>query len=88
MDAGDSKRTIIWSCCITAVVLIVVLVFFSFSSLDANEYGLDYSRISKTLDTTVYSSGYHFLGFGHKFIIYPSSIMNMEFSNATTADQP
>ena len=70
----NPKAAIGCCCCVTAVVAIAFFVFFSFSSLDAQEFGLDYSSISKTIDRSVYGSGYHFLGFGHKFIRYPSVI--------------
>lgn len=74
MDFEDPKQAICCCCTLTAVVAIGVLVFFSYSSLDAYEYGLDYSGITKTIDTNVYGSGYHFLGFGHSFIRYPSTV--------------
>lgn len=32
--------------------------------------------------------GYHFLGFGHSFIKYPSTILAMDFSNDAKADKP
>ena len=46
----------------------------SFSSLPVNTYGLDYSPITKTINENVYTSGYHFIGFMHKFISYPSTM--------------
>ena len=87
MDMDDPKKVIGCCCCVTAVIAIAGLVFFSFSSLDAQEYGLDYSSISKTIDDKVYTSGYHFLGFAHSFIVYPSVVLNMEFSNDVAADR-
>ena len=68
----NSGKTIICGCCVTAVVACVFLVFFSFSSLDAQEYGLDYNGISKSIDDKIYTSGYHYLGFAHSFIKYPT----------------
>jgi hypothetical protein len=55
-------------------VALGIIGFFSFSSLDANEYGLDYSYITKNIDTKVYGPGYHFLGFAHSFLVYPSTV--------------
>jgi len=50
----------------------------SFHSLDYNEYGLDYSSITKTvkfnynrenkISPDPRSAGFHFLGIGHSFI--------------------
>ena len=80
MDFEDPKQAICCCCTVTCVISLVVFLFFSYASLDANEYGLDYSAISKTIDETVYTSGYHFLGFGHSFVVYPSTVQKMEFS--------
>ena len=88
MDFDDPKQAVCICCCITSVVAIGFFVFFSFASLDAYEYGLDYSSITKTVDQTVYGPGYHFLGFGHSFIVYPSTVQNMEFSTEVNADRP
>jgi len=88
MDFEDPKQAVCCCCSITAIVAIGVFVFFSFASLNAYEYGLDYSSITKTVDSTVYPPGYHFLGFGHKFLIYPSVVQSMEFSKESTADAP
>lgn len=88
MDFDDTKRSVCCSCCLLAVASIGILVFMSYSSLDASEYGLDYSSITKTIDRKYYGSGYHYLGFGHSFIRYPSTVQNMEFSNEPNADRP
>ena len=40
------------------------------------------------IDKKVYGPGYHFLGFGHSFIIYPSTAQNIEFSKERNADRP
>jgi hypothetical protein len=70
---NSPKKLVGCCCCVTALVTVAVFVFMCFSSLSAQEYGLDYSSITKTVDTMLYSSGYHYLGFGHKFIIFPST---------------
>jgi hypothetical protein len=88
MDFDDPKQAVCCCCFVTALIAIGVFVFFSYSSLDANEYGLDYARIAKTLDQQVYYPGYHFLGFAHKFIVYPSSQQTIDFSTDTSADRP
>lgn len=74
MDFDDPKKAICCCCTITAIVAIGVFVFFSYASLDANEYGLDYSSISKTIGTQVFTSGYHFLGFAHSFLVYQKTV--------------
>lgn len=88
MDLNDPKQAIGCCCCVSFLVALAVIGFLSFASLDANEYGLDYSYITKNIDVKVYGPGYHFLGFGHSFLIYPSTVQNMEFSNEQKADRP
>lgn len=87
MDFDNPKSVIGACCCCTAVILVVIFLFMSFSSLDAQEYGLDYSSISKTIDNQVYTSGYHFLGFAHSFIVFPTVLQNMAFSKDSSADR-
>ena len=88
MDFDDPKQAICCCCTLTSLVAIGFFVFFSYATLDAYEYGLDYSSITKSVDISIYGPGYHFLGFGHKFIVYPSTVQNMEFSRETNADRP
>lgn len=70
---------------IGAVATIVISFFFlllcSISSLQVNEYGLDYSSISKTVNLTPYEAGIHYLGVGHHFLIFPKTVINIEFSH-------
>jgi regulator of protease activity HflC (stomatin/prohibitin superfamily) len=70
--------------CITGIVLLC----FGFSSLEATEYGLDYSWISKTVNPEVKENGLYFLGIGHSFIKFPKNVQNMEFSRDRTANRP
>lgn len=88
MDFDETKRSVCCGCCLLAVASIGMLFYMSYSSLDASEYGLDYSSITKTIAKDEFGSGYHFLGFGHSFIRYPSTVQNMEFSNEPNADRP
>ncbi|GAB5368040.1 hypothetical protein AAMO2058_001283700 [Amorphochlora amoebiformis] len=54
----------------------------SFSSLHATETGLDYNWITKELHHEPYSSGLHFIGFGHRFIRFPNTFQNMQYSTS------
>ena len=68
----DTKKI---GCCfvISTGIAISVFVVLSFASITVTEYGLDYNSITKTLDPEYYTSGYYYLGFGHKFITFPST---------------
>ena len=84
----DLKKTLCCGCTLVSIVATGFLILFSFSSLDANEYGLNYSRITKTIDKQVFTSGYHFLGFGHSFIKFQSTVQTMEFSGTAGNRSP
>ena len=80
---SDNQSTLIAAG--TVVLVIVVYIFSSFSSLELNEYGLDYSGIFKTVDQSPYTSGIHFLGFQHSFIRFPKSVQTVDFTNGGDA---
>lgn len=64
------------------VVALIVLIVTSFSMLEVNEVGLDYSGITKTINRNIYTAGIHFLGVAHSFIKFPITVQTYEFSNA------
>lgn len=64
------KWTIGVICCI-GIILAIALPVASLKSLEPTEVGLDYSTTSVSLDEgTLYTSGRHFIGVAHEFIIY------------------
>ena len=68
------------------VVALVILIITSFSQLEVNEVGLDYSGITKTIDKNIYSAGIHFLGVAHSFLKFPNTVQTYEFSKMPKAD--
>lgn len=68
------------------VVALIILIITSFSQLEVNQVGLDYSGITKTIDKNIYTAGIHFLGVAHSFIKFPSTIQTYEFSKMPKAD--
>ncbi|MCQ2819670.1 MAG: hypothetical protein MJ252_20590 [archaeon] len=89
MDCIDEKS----ACC--GMVIIIALIGFGclamvglgIHSLEATQYGLDYSWISKTVDNKTYDSGLRFLGFIHSYIQFPKTVQTIEFSNDTMANR-
>jgi hypothetical protein len=67
---------------------LVILIVTSFSQLEVNEVGLDYSGITKTIDKQIYTAGIHFLGVAHSFIKFPITVQTYEFSKDGNADGP
>lgn len=70
--------------CITGIILLIL----GFSSLEATEYGLDYSWLSKTINPSIYSNGLYFIGIGHSFIKFPRNVQTIEFSKERNANRP
>lgn len=75
--------------CICAVSFItgVVLLILGFSSLEATQYGLDYSWLSKTVNPQVKENGLYFLGIGHSFVKFPKNVQTVEFSTERSANR-
>ena len=56
------------------LIALLILIITSFSQLEVNEVGLDYSGITKTIDKSLYTAGIHFLGVAHSFIKFPTTV--------------
>lgn len=74
--------------CAVACVTGIVLLILGFSSLEATEYGLDYSWLSKTISPHVMENGLYFIGIGHSFIKFPRNVQTVEFSKERNANRP
>lgn len=66
-------------CIVLGITMLIVLV--SMGSLEPLEYGITYNKFTKTIGTDVYESGRYFIGPFKGFIIYPSNLVTIEFSN-------
>lgn len=69
------------------IITVAILIIVSFSSLEATEYGLDYSWISQTISPTTMTNGLHYLGLSHSFIKFPRTVQTIEFSSSDTANR-
>lgn len=68
------------ACCVGVVVVGVLLFWMSLVVLEATEMGLDYNQIAVYVEEdTLYTAGRHFLGIGHKFIVYPKDQQTTQF---------
>ena len=67
-------------CCCTITILVIVLVSISISSLEQLNVALNYDTVTHTIEDKVYTTaGIYFLGVGHYFITYPSTIQTIQF---------
>jgi hypothetical protein len=81
---SDQAKLIVYG--ITAVVVIVVaLVVYSYDTLEPREIGILYNTIDKTIDSTPYTGGAHFVGLFNSFIHFPGGYESIEFSTSHSA---
>ncbi|CAK9043625.1 unnamed protein product [Durusdinium trenchii] len=66
---------------IVAGISLVLLVLFSFDTLEYQEYGLNYSKISETVERHPYTSGRYYLGIANHFIRFPRMVNSVLFSD-------
>jgi len=66
---------------VVAAATLVVLFFLSFDSLEYQEYGLNYSRISETVEKKPYTSGRYYLGIANHFIKFPRMVNSVLFTD-------
>ena len=69
-------------CCGVLTVVVILMFAASWSSLDFQEFGLDYNSIRQTVNPIADGSGRYFLGVGHSFLIFPKVYQTIEYSQA------
>jgi len=67
-------------CCFCWSLVCIIVFAISWSSLDFQEYGLDYNSWRHTVSTTAVGSGRYFLGVGHRFLVFPKVYQTIEYS--------
>lgn len=76
-----------WCCaCFVMVLLIISVSLFgaSFKTLGPLEAGLKINTVTQTISTdTIYTSGRYFLGLTNSFIVYPTTLQSVEFSDSS-----
>jgi hypothetical protein len=70
-------------CVLIGLVMIGLLI--SMDSLEPLEFGITYNKITKTVGSDVYESGRYLIGPWLSFIVYPSNLVTVEFSNSRKA---
>ena len=74
-------------CCCCSCFTSFLLLFFGFASLEATEFGLNYSWISKNISPNIKENGLYYIGIGHSFIKFPKTVQTIEFSNQKSANK-
>eukprot|EP00931_Biecheleriopsis_adriatica_P088891 TRINITY_DN63118_c0_g1_i1.p2 TRINITY_DN63118_c0_g1~~TRINITY_DN63118_c0_g1_i1.p2 ORF type:complete len:297 (+),score=70.11 TRINITY_DN63118_c0_g1_i1:70-960(+) len=66
---------------VVAGAALAILFFASFQTLEYQEYGLNYSWISETVEQKPYTGGRYYLGIGNHFIKFPRMVKSVLFSD-------
>ena len=78
-------------CCTAVVALVLAIIGLAFcaGTVEPIQYGLKYNTLSKNidLDSGVYEGGWYIIGPFSKFITFPSTQVNVDFSNFTDSKQ-
>lgn len=86
---GGATKACIGSFCGAALIASIVMIAVSFGVLQNNQLGLNHDTISQSIDkSTLYTSGRHFIGLGHKFVVYPQLQQSLIYSTAADATEP
>jgi hypothetical protein len=71
-------------CCLLTVLIIVLV---SVGTVEPIEYGIVYNSLTKKVDTAkVYPGGWYFIGPIQNFITYPSTLVNVDFTDYPGAE--
>lgn len=83
MEAWRSRRkTIYVTDGIVAFVALMGVLIWTAGTVEPIEYGLKYNTISKMIDDSyVYEGGWYIIGPLNSFITFPSTHVNIDFSN-------
>lgn len=76
-----------YCCCTCSCFCSFMLLIFGFASLEATEFGLNYSWISKNISPQIKENGLYYIGVGHSFIKFPKTVQTIEFSLNKNANQ-
>jgi hypothetical protein len=81
MDVGACLCLIF--CIVMGLAMTILLI--SMDSLEPLQYGLTYNKITKTVGEEVFESGRYIIGPTKGFLVYPASLVTIEFSDSRRA---
>lgn len=86
----DQEKLICYvSCGVCCTVTILILILVSIGTVEPIEYGIVYNAITKKVNTdTVYTGGWYFVGIFNSFEVFPSTLVNMDFTDYPGAISP
>lgn len=72
-------------CLGVSLLVCVVLIYSAWDTLEPWEIGLDYNTILQSISPDAWSTGRHWLGLGHRFVKFPSTVITVQFSHEAGA---
>ena len=92
MPDADATRAklILWvSCGVCLAVTILIIVLVSIGTVEPIEYGIVYNALTKKVDPSmVYTGGWYMIGPVNSFVVFPSTLVNMDFTDYPGAISP
>lgn len=88
MDMPGGARA--WtSCCGCLGFVLILLLSFSFSTIDPLSWALKYNTITKTISSAdVYEPGLYFIGPFHRFVLFPNHQVTVHFGDGSNTNGP
>ena len=71
------------SCVVISLIMILLLI--SMDTLEPLQYGITYNKITKVIGKDIFVSGRYLIGPTKSFIVYPSNLVTIEFSDGRAA---
>ena len=74
-------------CFCMVLIASAIMVGCSFGVLDPTQFALDYDTVNfQIADDTLYTGGRHFIGLGHKFIVFPNTLQTVRMGSASSEE--
>lgn len=76
-------------CGVCCLLVSLIIVICSVGTVEPIEYGIIYNSITKKVNTEeVYSGGWYFIGPIQSFFVFPSTMVNIDFTDYPDAQHP
>jgi len=86
-DCGSVKMMVGGGCFCMVLIASAIMVGCSFGVLDPTQFALDYDTVNfQIADDTLYTGGRHFIGLGHKFIVFPNTLQTVRMGSASSEE--
>ena len=79
---ANSSAICMIACGICWLLVALIVLLLSIGTVEPIEYGIVYNSITKTVNTEhVYKGGWYFIGPIQSFFVFPSTLVNIDFTS-------